>query len=323
MNQSSLFATTLLGIVSLLFASRQAQSQPTPPDTAKSVDEENLGTHGFAPSGDIRIHYVTKGDGPLLVMIHGFPDYWYTWREQMPTLSQKFQVVAIDQRCYNQSGQPKGVENYSMEKLVGDVRAVVRHFQRDKAIIVGHDWGGMVAWSFAMLHPEMTERLIVLNLPHPSGLIRELASNPEQQKNSAYARHFQRPEAAAQMTAEGLAQWVKDETARKKYVEAFRRSSFEGMLNYYKANYPREPYTVPPLPLPRIQCPVLLIHGLKDKYLLPEALNGTWNWIDNELTLVTVPEADHFVQQDAARLVTRTMANWLAVEPGNSRSTSK
>jgi pimeloyl-ACP methyl ester carboxylesterase len=275
------------------------------------MTEEGLGAHGFAQSGDVRIHYVTNGEGPLLVMIHGFPDYWYTWREQMPVLAEKFQVVAIDQRGYNESDKPEGVPNYAMDKLVGDIRAVIQHFKKEKAVVVGHDWGGMVAWSFAMMHPEMTDRLIVLNLPHPNGLLRELANNPEQQKNSAYARQFQRPDAAAKLTPEGLSMWVKDEDARKKYVEAFRRSSFEAMLNYYKANYPKEPYAAPVLPFPKIQCPVLLIHGLKDKALLSDALNGTWNWIDSDLTLVTVPDADHFVQQDAADLVTRAMVSWL------------
>jgi pimeloyl-ACP methyl ester carboxylesterase len=279
--------------------------------TQSKLSEEELGTDGYAQSGDIRIHFVTKGSGPLLIMIHGFPDFWMTWRNQMPALSAHYQVVAIDQRGYNKSDQPEGVSSYSMDKLVGDVKAVVQHFKQKKAIIVGHDWGGMVAWSFAMLHPEMTDRLIVLNLPHPNGMIRELADNPEQQKNSAYAREFQRPDAAKQLTAERLAAWVKDDDLRRKYVEAFERSSFEGMLNYYKANYPKEPYTAPPLPVPRVQCPVLLIHGLKDKYLLSDALNGTWNWLESDLTLVTIPEADHFVQHDAADLVTRSMVSWL------------
>lgn len=305
------FRPLLLLCVFVLWAEvARAQSDPTK-QSGTVMDEAELGTSGFANSDDVRIHYVTKGEGPLVVMIHGFPDYWYTWRHQMPALSTKFQVVAIDQRGYNESDAPNGVENYAMDKLVADVHAVVKHFKKDKAIIVGHDWGGMVAWSFAMMHPEMTERLIVLNLPHPNGMLRELANNPQQQKNSEYARQFQRPEAASQLTAEALATWVKDDAARKKYIAAFKRSSMEGMLNYYKANYPREPYSAPPLPFPKVQCPVLLIHGLKDKYLLSDALNGTWNWIDSDLTLETIPDADHFVQHDAADKVTRTIVKWL------------
>ena len=227
------------------------------------ADETELGKHGFAQSGDVKIHYVTAGEGPLVVMIHGFPDYWYTWRKQMPELSRHFQVVAIDQRGYNKSGQPEGVGNYAMEKLVGDVKAVIEHFDRKEAVVVGHDWGGAVAWSFAMRHPEMTNRLVILNLPHLSALQRELANNPKQREASAYARHFQTPEAASQLNAQGLTFWVKDPDARKKYVEAFQRSSFEGMLNYYKANYPKPPYKTSAGDVPKVTCPVLMIHGHK------------------------------------------------------------
>jgi len=288
----------------------QTPEAPATPATPATRDTA-LGTEGYAMSGDVRIHYVTLGKGPLVVMIHGFPDYWFTWRHQMPALAESHQVVAIDQRGYNKSDHPVGVENYRMEKLVSDVAAVLRHFERDKAVVVGHDWGGMVAWSFAMAHPKMIERLVILNLPHPNGLRRELATNPEQQKNSAYARYFQKPEAASQLTAEGLAAWVRDPEARLDYIAAFKRSSFEGMLNYYKANYPSEPYAAPTDDGPRIQCPVLMFHGLKDKALLAGALNDTWKWVDKDLTLVTIPEADHFVQQDAPEMVTRTMVDWL------------
>jgi len=276
-----------------------------------SADETELGEHGFAQSGDIKIHYVTAGEGPLVVMIHGFPDYWYTWRQQMPELAKNYQVVAIDQRGYNKSDQPEGVENYAMPKLVGDIVAVIEHFGREKAIIVGHDWGGAVAWTFAMTQPDMIDRLIILNLPHLQGLQRELANNPEQQQASQYARNFQKPDAASKMQPQMLAFWVKDPDARKAYVKAFERSSMEGMLNYYKANYPREPYEAPTTDPPLVKCPVLMIHGLEDTALLPGALNDTWKWLENELTLVTIPGADHFVQQAASEKVTAIMTSWL------------
>ena len=169
----------------------------------------------------------------------------------------------------------------------------------------------MVAWQFAMYYPAMTDRLVILNLPHPNGLRRELASNPQQQKNSEYARYFQSADAATQVTAESLVDWVKDAAAKDAYRDAMRRSSVDGMLNYYKANYPREPYTAPTNDGPKVQCSVLMMHGLKDKYLLAEGLNDNWKWITKDLTLVTVPEADHFVQQDAADFVTQTMSRWL------------
>lgn len=276
---------------------------------------EELGEEGFADSGGVRIHYVTSGKGPLVVLLHGFPDYWYSWRDQMPALAKHFQVVAVDQRGYNKSDQPKGVENYAMDKLVADVAAVVAHFKRDKATIVGHDWGGAVAWAFAMRYPEKTEHLVILNLPHPRGLTRELANNPDQRKNSEYARNFQRPGAEKLLTPQALAFWVKEPEARKKYVEAFGRSSLEGMLNYYRANYPKEPYQEQK-EFPPVKCPVLMIHGLKDIYLLPGALNETWKWVEKDLTLVTVPNAGHFVHRDEPALVTRTMVRWLTRDEG-------
>lgn len=278
-----------------------------------AAEEPSLGTNGFADSGDVKIHYVTMGEGPLVILIHGFPDYWYTWRKQIPTLAKDFKVVAIDQRGFNKSGQPSGVGQYSMDNLVGDVKSVIEHFGRKQATVIGHDWGGAVAWTFAMTHPGMTERLVILNLPHFNGLRRELANNPDQHQASAYAREFQKEDAASKLTAEGLAFWVQDQDARQKYVDAFKRSSFEGMLNYYKANYPRPPYD-DSTTMPLVECSVLMIHGLKDTALLPGALNDTWKWIKEDLTLVTLPNAGHFVQQDEHQAVTRTIVSWLKLK---------
>lgn len=280
--------------------------------SAEDSNVEKRVEHGYATNNTVKIHYATLGRGPLVLMIHGFPDYWYTWRHQMEALSKDYQVAAIDLRGYNLSDKPKGVENYDMAVLVGDVAAVIRHLGREKAVVVGHDWGGAVAWTFAMRRPEMTEKLIILNLPHPRGLSRELANNPKQQANSTYARRFQNEGAHEHLTAEQLASWVQDPEAKTKYIEAFRRSDFEAMLHYYKRNYPKEPYVEDSSPLVKVKCQVLLIHGLEDKALLPGALNGTWDWVEKDLTLMTVPGVGHFVQQDAAELVTRTMKMWLA-----------
>jgi pimeloyl-ACP methyl ester carboxylesterase len=240
----------------------------------------------------------------------------------MAALSKNFQVVAIDQRGYNLSDQPKGVENYDMRLLVGDVAAVIKHLKADRATVVGHDWGGVVAWQTALAVPQMVERLIILNLPHPNGLLRELRSNPEQIKNSEYARTFQQKPPTdptvffgMPMTPQTLSGWVTDPAARARYVEAFGKSDFAGMLNYYKRNYPRAfGADLPPSPEPpKIKMPVLMFHGLNDQALHADGLSGTWQWLEKDLTLVTVPGAGHFVQQDAADLVTSTMQWWLAM----------
>jgi pimeloyl-ACP methyl ester carboxylesterase len=267
--------------------------------------------HGFATNNGVLIHYAALGQGPLVVMIHGFPDCWLTWRQVMEALAKDYEMVAIDQRGYNLSDKPRGAEHYDMAVLVEDVAAVVRARGREWAIIVGHDWGGAVAWSFAMKRPEMTEKLIILNLPHPRGIGRELARNPQQQKASAYARRFQQEGAQTNLTAEGLAFWVTNAQAKARYIEAFQRSDFEAMLNYYKRNYPREPYAEDPSPVVKVKCPVLMIHGLKDTALLSPGLNGNWDFVEKDFTLVTIPEAGHFVQQDAPEIVIRSIRSWL------------
>ena len=282
---------------------------PAMADIAEMVE------HRYADSDGVRIHYAVAGEGPLVVMIHGFPDYWYSWRHQMEALNDRFRVAAVDQRGYNRSDRPKGVENYAMPLLVQDVAAVIAAEGEETASVVGHDWGGIVAWNLAMARPELVDLLVILNMTHPNGFARELRSNPEQQANSQYAMEFQKPGAHEQLTAEALAVWVADESARGRYVEAFERSDFEVMLNYYKANFP----DVGPAandaparpPLPKVRAPVLMFHGLDDQAVLAAGLNGTWNWLERDLTLVTVPGAGHFVQQDAAELVSETMRSWL------------
>jgi epoxide hydrolase 4 len=286
----------------------------SPAPAASSRDVWDRVRHGFADSDGVRIHYAEMGrrSGPLVVMIHGFPDFWYSWRDQMAALSRRYHVVALDQRGYNLSDQPKNVEEYDVAFLAADVAAVIRAVGRDKAVVVGHDWGGAVAWTFAMRYPEMTERLVVLNTPHPRAMLRELRENPQQLANAAYARAFQQEGAHLLLTAESLAGWVTEPLARARYVDAFRQSSIEGMLAYYKRNYPREPYA--DIALPLVQAPVLCIHGLNDPFLLASGWNGTWNFLAKGMTLVTIPGAGHFVQSDASELVTKTIKNWLVAE---------
>jgi pimeloyl-ACP methyl ester carboxylesterase len=281
--------------------------------------------HGYTDNAGVKIHYATVGEGPLVVMIHGFPDFWYSWRHQMEGLKNDFKVVAIDQRGYNKSGQPKGTENYAMPLLVSDVAAVIRHFGRDKAIVVGHDWGGSVAWNTAFALPQMVDRLIILNLPHPRGLAREMMNSAEVRASTNYAQVFRngKPSDPAiffggPMNPQTLAGWVRDPAAREHYIEAFGLSDFDAMLAYYKENYPSPPAPgeAPPAAAltatpPLLKMPVLMFHGLQDKALSSDALNNTWDWIDADLTIVTTPEASHFVQQDAADLVTSTMLWWL------------
>ena len=305
------FPCTLLAL-GVLMSGSSAEAQV--PDIWDRVE------HRYADNDGVRIHYVTVGEGPLLVMIHGFPDFWYLWRDYLTALSDDYQVVAMDQRGYNRSDKPSGVDNYTFEFLVGDVAAVIADTGHESATVVGHDWGGVVAWTFAMQRPEMTDQLVVFNFPHPRGLQRELALNPQQNENSAYARRFQIPGAHLALSAEQLAGLHGDDpTVYERYVEALRRSDFEAMLNYYKANYPRPPYVEDESPVVMVQSPVLQFHGLDDPYLLYGALNYTWELLERDLTLVTLPGAGHWAVSEQTDFAIPMLKFWLGLQGARVR----
>ncbi len=265
----------------------------------------------FADNNGVKIHYVVKGQGPLVVFIHGFPDFWYSWRHQLEGLSDSYTVAAMDTRGYNKSDKPKKQKAYDLAILVEDVQAIITQEKRDKAIIVGHDWGGMIAWQFAATHPDITDKLVILNLPHPKLLAHQLTKNPEQQKNAAYARQFQKPNSHKLLTADALATMSArgDADLKAIYTEAFERSSLEAMMFYYRQNYPEVPYTE--VAFPKITVPVLQFHGLDDTALLSDGLNGTWDEVTQDYTLVTLPDAGHWPHHDAPETVTETLRWWL------------
>ena len=273
-------------------------------------------THGFADNDGVNLHYATIGKGPLVVMLHGFPDYWYTWRDQMIALENDFQVVAMDLRAYNRSDQPEGVENYKMKFLMSDVVAVIKSLGHEKAIVVGHDWGGAIAWQLAIHHPEVVEKLIVCNMTHPTGYGQASLAALKANGNESYMDNF-RKQTAETLPVTWLCGWVKDAEARKYYFEAFSRSSVDGMLNFYRANTRtkelREVWLKDPQiqELPKVTMPVLAIFGTTDQYVSKKGLNDMWDWLEKDLTLVTIPDAGHFVQQDASRLVSQSMKMWL------------
>ena len=269
--------------------------------------------HGYVENNSVRLHFSSVGKGPLIVCIHGFPDFWYSWRHQLAALQDRYRVVAYDQRGYNLSDKPEGQANYNVRLLMADLAAVIKHFGEEKAIIVGHDWGGLVAWFFASFQPDMVDKLIVCNLPHPASLSRELTHNAAQRKMSAYARLFQKPNAAEKVNVDLLVGIVagKDPEAQPFYREAFERSDIEAMLHYYKENFPQEPYTESNIEFPKVKAPTLIFHGLQDIALHHHGLNNTWEHVEADCTIVTVPTAGHWVHHDAAKLVNTTMRSWL------------
>src|SRR6186997_3374315 len=147
----------------------------------------------YANNGAVKIHYVVNGQGPLVVLIHGFPDYWATWKPLMAELNKAgYRTAALDTRGYNLSDKPQGEAAYAMPNLVGDVAAVIAAEGQKDAIVVGHDWGAAIAWQTALNRPDLVNKLIIMSVPHPAGMAREMATNKAQQEGSNYARNFQK-----------------------------------------------------------------------------------------------------------------------------------
>ncbi len=295
------FAGAIAIAITLAFAAQSATPAAKPQDR-------------YAENGGVKIHYVVEGKGPLVVLIHGFPDYWATWKPLMATLSAAgYRTAALDNRGYNLSDKPSGEAAYAMPNLVGDVAAVISAEGQKNAVVIGHDWGAAIAWNVAMTRPDVVNKLVIMAVPHPAGMARELATNKAQQEGSNYARNFQKPGSEKNLTAEGLAGWVKDPKEKAAYVEAFKRSDFGAMMNYYRANYPKGAGEAigPPQTYPPVTVPVLVIHGMKDTALNAAGHNGTWDHVTQDTTILMIPSAGHFVQHDAQALVDRTVKDWL------------
>jgi pimeloyl-ACP methyl ester carboxylesterase len=220
----------------------------------------------------IRLHYVEAGDGPPVVLLHGFPDFWYGWRHQIPALAGAgYRVIAPDLRGYNLSEKPNGLKNYRLEVLVEDVAGLIRSVGGGRAAVAGHDWGGVIAWCLPMRHSELVERLIVLNAPYPGNWAREIWK-PRQLIRSWYQFFFQLPRLPeAWIRANDFAVLravLRHDPARRdaiapeeieQYVEAFARpGALTSAIDYYRANMRRNP--LPLLgSLRRIDTPTLLI----------------------------------------------------------------
>lgn len=293
-----------------------------------SVSQEDIFNrveHHYADNQGIKIHYVSAGQGPVLVMLHGFPDFWYTWRFLMEELSKDYKVVAVDLRGYNKSDQPQNVQDYSMGILMKDIIAVIDDLNVDKATIIANDWGGAIAWQLAMYYPNRIERYVACNMPHPNGMRQFLRKEPQ---TAQYVQELKTQGLNNNITSQSLVEihpWL-NEIERQRYLSAFNNSSINGMLNYYRANYPKvdrvekkEQGKVDPVKekkqgkiIKKVKCPVLIIYGLKDRALPPGMLNNTWDWIDNDLTIITIPEAGHFVQQQAPEKTTNAIKFWLS-----------
>jgi epoxide hydrolase 4 len=289
--------------------------------------------HEYAEVNDIRMHYVTAGSGRLMLFAHGFPEFWYAWRWQLEEFGRDHQAVAPDLRGYNLTSKPQGVESYRIKHLIEDLRALAAHFTSDRFVLVAHDWGGAVAWAFALAHPELLEKLVIINAPHPGVFARLLHSDPGQQAASQYMRMFCTPEAEEILSRDqyralvdvvlthGLKNGYFDEADRRAYLEAWSQpGALTGGLNYYRAARLQPPPPGTPLPESPIELdvaaltvgvPTLVIWGERDTALPPVNLEGLDQFVPN-LTIRRIPEANHWVVHQQPGLVNRYIREFLS-----------
>ena len=279
--------------------------------------------HRYAEVNGVKLHYVEQGKGELMLFLHGFPEFWYEWKDLIPEFARDHHAVACDLRGYNLSDKPPAVDQYGVPVIVEDIRALAEKLKARKFVLVGHDWGGVIAWAFAAEHPEMLDQLIIVNAPHPAVFARELASNPAQQKASAYFNLFNSPQAETFLSQNGFATFVglikpwASEADQKEYMSNWSRG-LTGGLNYYRAarlHSPVDGAQAPPgnalAAMKPISTPTLVIWGEKDTALLTGNLNGLDEYVKH-LTVRRIPDGTHWVIHEKPAEVIRYMREFLA-----------
>ena len=278
---------------------------------------------GEVDSRGVRIVYHTAGSGPLIIFIHSIVGPWFDFRHQMVSLAEDYRVVSMSTRGTDESDKPIGIQQYTSAKIAGDINAIIDHFGEEKAIIIGQDSGGLHAWHFAMTYPERTERLISIGSIHPAGLIRELATNPGQQKASTFQLNMQENPNAGLEFSERLRSRPErpDDTAELAALRkvAYDRLYVESIVNFYKANWPRSPVTLETEgfgfrfgEFPAVKAPTLFIYGKESAPFKNSTLNDMWEWIEGELTVHVLPGVGHGPHTEVPEVVTSSILEWLS-----------
>jgi pimeloyl-ACP methyl ester carboxylesterase len=267
--------------------------------------------------------------------LHGFPESHRTWRHQLHNLVRDFQVIAPDQRGYAGSDKPDGVAEYKVDRIVEDLFALADALGIGRLTLVGHDWGGAIAWTAALRHQDRIARLVILNAPHPLIFQRSLIDDPEQRAASQYVRALRTPGVETAIKAMGLETFFEktigghadlrliSDAERRAYLDDWSQpGALTAMINWYRA----ADFVVPevgekahkPLwthgPFPKLKMPVLVIWGLKDTALLPVQLEGLDDLIEN-LRIVVEPDAGHFIPWEKPEVVTSAIRNFIAEAP--------
>ncbi|MFT3892058.1 MAG: alpha/beta hydrolase [Anaerolineales bacterium] len=279
--------------------------------------------HSYIKTNGIRLHVVQAGpkSGIPVVLLHGFPEFWYGWRKQIPALVEAgCRVIVPDQRGYNLSDKPKGIKNYRLDKLLKDVLGLIDALDYQKVNLVGHDWGAVVAWALANQHPDRLQRLAIMNVPHPAVMRRFLLRDLEQMRRSWYVFLFQLPwipemgmkqndwrGAVRALRGSGKIHTFSNEDIEK-YKEAWSQpGAMTAMINWYRAVMRYQPQMINEA---RIKVPTLMMWGMKDVALSHRMARPSMDFVE-EGNLIFFPDATHWVQHDAAEEVNHYLIDFL------------
>jgi pimeloyl-ACP methyl ester carboxylesterase len=276
----------------------------------------------FVVVDGVRLHYVEAGSGPLVVLLHGFPEFWWSWRRQIPALVEAgFRVVAVDQRGYGMSDRPASWRDYRVERLAADIAGLIAALGEERAHVVGHDWGAAVAWTLASLHPGRVQRLAILNVPHPVRMVQALQTSPRQLLHSWYMFFFQIPwlperlmRAGGRRTLEGAYGDARPgaftEADFDRYADALLGpGGLKGPIDWYRAALRRAPGATRRMYQP-IPAPTLVIWGEQDRFLGADLADPDPALVP-DVRVVRLPEASHWVQHDEPEAVNRLLVDFL------------
>jgi len=258
---------------------------------------------------ELKLHVATIGNGPPLILLHGFPDFWYGWKNIIQRLKNDFHLIIPDMRGYNLSDKPVGIENYKMEFLIKDVKNLADALGIDTFFLAGHDWGGVIAWCFAEIYPERVKKLMILNAPHPKIFQERLRNDKAQQRASFYIFEFLKPQ-GEKLAIDNDYKWLKwavfkgiinqdefTEFDKNEYLKAWTQpGAIVGGVNYYRANTIFNNWTG------LINVPTIVIHGMKDVALLPSILDDLSNYVQ-DLKIIRAENASHWIMHDDPNLV--------------------
>jgi pimeloyl-ACP methyl ester carboxylesterase len=278
--------------------------------------------HAFVQANGLRFHYVEAGTGPLVLLLHGFPESWRAWRHQIPALAQGRRVVAVDLRGYGDSDKPPRVADYAPDILSADVAALIQALGAETATVIGHDWGGAIAWGTALDHPKVVEKLVVVNCPHPRIFLRALSSNPAQMLRSWYMLFFQLPLLPELVLSRRVDSLIVGSSTRPEAFTAEDRAELRAAfqtpgaaraaVNYYRAAFrARATRRRVQEDARRIAAPTLLLWGDRDQALGRELTEGMDPLFSGRFEQVHFPDASHWVCEEQPEAVNREILRFL------------